>query len=75
MTAEQIREYEYCKEYQKSLVEWKKNLNVPRQRFGCSTGCTKIELELEKLHEEMHNDLQKILEVQLTVIKERIERI
>ena len=75
MTQEQIKKYEYCKEYLEKLKGFKEKLPFTRQQYGCGSGRPNIEYQLERLHQEMHEELVASINNTINKVQEIVKEI
>jgi hypothetical protein len=57
MSDDQIRDYEYCKEYLNSLEKYEKELTIKKQHHGCGSQQPRIEHVLEDLHRDLYSKI------------------
>jgi len=75
MTQEQIKKYEYCKRHLAEISAMVEKSPFKHQMHGCGSQSAKITFELEEIHVEMYNSIQKAIETAKLKISEKIENL
>lgn len=75
MTEEQIKTYEYCKDYWGKIATWKKALPFGAQNLGCGSQAPNIEHTLENIHRDMHNEVHIAMTKASDRIKDLIDKL
>lgn len=73
MTQDQIEQYEYCKKHLADIELYIKSLPFKNYKYGCSSGCARIERSLEEIHGNMYRSVMEAINKAKTEIRSKID--